>query len=90
MKEAFQAVDGGATLFEELDKGRFRYNSGMPKIVCTMIKKSATEWKFLYKSQPDTSGHAFNMCVLNDTNSTRELLYVLAALTNPDHWGAPK
>jgi hypothetical protein len=84
VREAFRSAQA-EDLFNNL-KGCFKYGSGTGKIVCTMIKKSATESKFLYKSRPET-GHAFNACVLNDTDSTRELLHILAALTNPDHWG---
>jgi hypothetical protein len=85
VKQAFERAEAG-DLFRNLRRC-FRYSSETGKVVCTMIKKSETEWKFLYKSRPDRSGHAFNACVLNDTDSTRELLHILAALTNADHWG---
>lgn len=68
----------------------FRYESGLDdvnKVVCTMVQLSATEWRFLYKSLPDEEGHAFNACVLSDTDSTRQLLHILSQLTRADRWG---
>jgi hypothetical protein len=87
VEKAFNTADA-MDLFGRL-KSCFRYKSGLgnsDKVVCTMIQRSPTEWKFLYKSRPE-SGHAFNAQVLSDTDSIRALLHILSRLTKPDHWG---
>lgn len=86
VKDAFGGNRAQKLFFKDL-KPCFRYGSGLQNVVCTMIQRSATEWSFLYKSRPDEEGHAFNVCVLSDTNSTRELLHILSALTKAENWG---
>jgi len=88
VKKSFEEKNA-LSLFEGL-KSCFKYESGLgdgKKVVCTMIQISPTARKFLYKSLPDEQGHAFNTCVLSDTDSTRELLHILYQLTRPEWWG---
>jgi len=65
----------------------FKFNSKLEDVTCTIVQKSATYWEFLYKSRPDDAGHAFNACVLSDTNRSRELLHILTQLGDAKHWG---
>jgi len=67
------------SIFNEL-KDCFKFDSGLEKVVCTVIKKSPTEWKLLYRSRLDELDHDFNACVLSDKDSTRELLYIISNL----------
>lgn len=88
VKKSFEEKNA-LSLFKGL-KSCFKYESGLgdgKKVVCTMIQISPTARKFLYKSLPDEQGHAFNTCVLSDTDSTRELLHILYQLTRPEWWG---
>lgn len=88
VKDSFERKNA-VELFENL-KDCFRYESDLDdvnKVVCTIVQLSATEWRFLYKSLPDEKGHAFNACVLSDTDSTRQLLHILSQLTRGDRWG---
>jgi hypothetical protein len=90
-KEEVEEAFRGKTL-QELFKtlrDHFKFKSNLEDVTCTIVQKSATDWEFLYKSRPDDAGHAFNACVLSDTDRSRELLHILTKLGDAKHWGTP-
>ncbi len=84
--EALRTKQNLKNLLEMLGD-HFKFNSKLEEVKCTVVQKSATDWEFLYKSRPDDAGHAFNACVLSDTNRSRELLHILTQLGDAKHWG---
>lgn len=85
IEDAFRAKEDEELL--NALRGRFKVKSKLEDITCTFVQKSATDAEFLYKSRPDDEGHAFNACVLSDTDKSRELLHILSKLTKGEHWG---
>lgn len=85
VEEAFRTKNL-QSLFQTL-RDHFKFNSKLEDVTCTIVQKSATDWEFLYKSRPDDAGHAFNACVLSDTDRSRELLHILTKLGDAKHWG---
>ena len=87
VREAFSNV-GEEELFEQLyQKQCFKFNSGLPDVKCSMIKRVGAELRFLFRQSSDQN--PFNACVLSSTNQSRELLYILSKLTEAKHWGTP-
>ncbi len=84
--EAFRTKKNLQSLLQTLGDDHFKFNSKLEDVTCTIVQKSATDWEFLYKSRPDDAGHAFNACVLSDTNRSRELLHILTQLGDAKHW----
>ncbi len=85
VEEAFRAKNQ-VEMFQTL-KGNFKFESKLKDVTCTFIQKSAVDWEFLYKSRADDKRNDFNVCVLSDTDRSRELLHVLSELTKAEHWG---
>ncbi len=86
VEEALRTKKNLQDLLEMLGD-HFKFNSKLEEVKCTIVQKSATDWEFLHKSRPDDAGHAFNACVLGDTNRSRELLHILSQLGDAKHWG---
>lgn len=89
VREAFR-VERATPLYNRL-KECFIYNSGLDQaVVCTLVKDSTLESRFLYKGRSDSDGGAeFNACVLADADQNRVLLHILSELTRARHWDRP-
>jgi hypothetical protein len=73
-------------LFNQL-KHCFKFESGLPEVKCSMIKRIGAEQRFLFRQS--SNQNPFNACVLSSTNQSRELLYILSKVTDAAHWGKP-
>lgn len=73
-------------LFNQL-KHRFKFESGLPEVKCSMIIRIGAEQRFLFRQS--SNENPFNACVLSSTNQSRELLYILSKVTDAAHWGKP-
>lgn len=77
--------DSGSTNLYDILKERFRFNSGL-KIICSLVwDKLEAETRFLYRSPSKT--HAFNACVLLDTEHSKLLVKIIGDLIKARRWG---
>ena len=88
VRSAFASNNGQIFFRLLLDKGCFRFNSGLPDVKCSLIKRVGAETKFLFRQSSEQN--PFNACVLSSTDQSRELLHILSKLTEADMWGSPQ
>ena len=75
---------GNTNLYDEL-KDRFYFNSGL-RIICSLVwDKLEVETRFLYRSP--SKEHAFNVCVLLDTEHSKLLVKIIGDLIEARYWG---